>query len=148
MVAKSGDSLLKKDARDALIKRLIPLATVVTPNLPEASVLAGLRVRSLEDMKKAATNFWNFVVHERSYVIGGNSDGEQFTPKARLSTALGQNTTETCNTYNMLKLTRELFKIKGDVKYADYFERTQINEILAAITAVKRQVGRLCSAAT
>src|SRR4030042_1266590 len=54
MVAKSGDSLLRKDAQDALIKRLIPLAMVITPNLMEASVLTGLKVRSIEEMKKAA----------------------------------------------------------------------------------------------
>ena len=40
MVAKSGDSLLRKDAQEALIRELIPLAWIVTPNLPEASVLA------------------------------------------------------------------------------------------------------------
>jgi hydroxymethylpyrimidine/phosphomethylpyrimidine kinase len=54
MVAKSGDSLLRKDAQDALIKKLIPLSTVVTPNLPEASVLSGFKVSSIEGMKKAA----------------------------------------------------------------------------------------------
>jgi hydroxymethylpyrimidine/phosphomethylpyrimidine kinase len=54
MVAKSGDSLLRKDAQEALIKELIPLAWVITPNLPEASVLAGFKVTSLEEMRKAA----------------------------------------------------------------------------------------------
>jgi len=54
MVAKSGDALLREDAREALIKRLLPLAMVATPNLPEASVLAGLKVNSMEGMKKAA----------------------------------------------------------------------------------------------
>jgi hydroxymethylpyrimidine/phosphomethylpyrimidine kinase len=42
MVAKSGDSLLKEEAQKALRELLIPLAFVVTPNLPEASVLAGI----------------------------------------------------------------------------------------------------------
>jgi hydroxymethylpyrimidine kinase / phosphomethylpyrimidine kinase / thiamine-phosphate diphosphorylase len=54
MVAKSGDSLLRKDAREALIRELIPLAWIVTPNLPEASVLAGFKVTSIEEMRKAA----------------------------------------------------------------------------------------------
>jgi hydroxymethylpyrimidine/phosphomethylpyrimidine kinase len=54
MVAKSGDSLLRKDAREALIRELIPLAWIVTPNLPEASVLAGFNVTSVEEMRKAA----------------------------------------------------------------------------------------------
>jgi hydroxymethylpyrimidine/phosphomethylpyrimidine kinase len=54
MVAKGGASLLRKEAEDALIKRLLPLALVVTPNLHEASVLTGQKVRSVEEMKKAA----------------------------------------------------------------------------------------------
>ena len=48
MVAKSGDFLLRRDAQEALVKKLLPLATVVTPNLLEASVLTGLRIQSLE----------------------------------------------------------------------------------------------------
>jgi hydroxymethylpyrimidine kinase / phosphomethylpyrimidine kinase / thiamine-phosphate diphosphorylase len=54
MISKSGAALLRKDAQESLIKKLIPLAWVVTPNLMEASVLAGLKVNSLEGMKKAA----------------------------------------------------------------------------------------------
>jgi hydroxymethylpyrimidine/phosphomethylpyrimidine kinase len=54
MVSKSGAHLLRKEAQDALISRMIPLAWVVTPNLMEASVLSGLKVHSLEGMKKAA----------------------------------------------------------------------------------------------
>jgi len=54
MVSKSGAFLLRRDARDALIKELIPLAWVVTPNLMEASALSGLKVNSLAGMKKAA----------------------------------------------------------------------------------------------
>jgi hydroxymethylpyrimidine kinase/phosphomethylpyrimidine kinase len=54
MVSKSGTHLLRGDAQDALIKKLIPLAWVVTPNLMEASVLTGLKVNSLEGMRRAA----------------------------------------------------------------------------------------------
>jgi len=54
MVAKSGDPLLRSEARDALIGLLLPLAVVVTPNLHEARVLTGLKVENLEDMKLAA----------------------------------------------------------------------------------------------
>ncbi len=54
MVSKSGAYLLRKDARNALIKELLPLAWVVTPNLMEASALTGLKVDSLDGMKKAA----------------------------------------------------------------------------------------------
>lgn len=54
MMAKSGDPLLRPDAIDALRKLLIPLATVVTPNLPEAEALAGSPIDSLEGMREAA----------------------------------------------------------------------------------------------
>jgi hypothetical protein len=72
------------------------------------------------------------VVKERSYVIGGNSDGEYFTAKEKLSTAFGECTTETCNSHNMLKLTRHLFMWNPLVDYVDYYERTLYNHILAS----------------
>ncbi|MBN1851454.1 MAG: glycoside hydrolase family 127 protein [Pirellulales bacterium] len=83
-------------------------------------------------LKTAAEFFWETVVHERSYVIGGHSNGEHFSPKEKLSEALGPATTETCNTYNMLKLTRHLFCWEPDAKYADYYERALYNHILAS----------------
>jgi DUF1680 family protein len=85
-----------------------------------------------ESLRAAADFFWNTVVHERSYVIGGHSDGEAFSPKERLSEALGPNTTETCNTYNMLKLTRHLFCWTASAEYADYYERALVNHILCS----------------
>jgi hydroxymethylpyrimidine/phosphomethylpyrimidine kinase len=54
MIAKSGDPLLAVDARDALIAEILPLAFVVTPNLHEASALAGMPVRTLAEMEEAA----------------------------------------------------------------------------------------------
>ncbi len=83
-------------------------------------------------LKTASIFFWDTVVKERSYVIGGHSDGERFSPKERLSEALGPNTTETCNTYNMLKLTRHLFCWDPQAEYADYYERALYNHILAS----------------
>ena len=69
MVAKGGASLLRKEAEEALIKRLIPLSLVVTPNLHEASVLTGLKVRTLEEMKRAARRI--FEMGPRYVVIKG-----------------------------------------------------------------------------
>jgi hydroxymethylpyrimidine/phosphomethylpyrimidine kinase len=69
MVSKSGSFLLRKDAQDALVRKLIPLAWVITPNLAEASVLTGLKVNSLEEMKEAAR-----LIHElgaRHVVVKG-----------------------------------------------------------------------------
>ncbi|MFO1497528.1 MAG: glycoside hydrolase family 127 protein [Verrucomicrobiota bacterium] len=83
-------------------------------------------------LKTASQFFWETVVNERSYVIGGHSDGEAFTPKETLSQALGPNTTETCNTYNMLKLTQHLFEWEPNARYADYYERALYNHILAS----------------
>ncbi|MFN3975177.1 MAG: bifunctional hydroxymethylpyrimidine kinase/phosphomethylpyrimidine kinase [Dehalococcoidia bacterium] len=54
MVAKSGDRLLREDAVSALKTALLPLATVVTPNVPEAEALTGLTISSLADARKAA----------------------------------------------------------------------------------------------
>jgi len=53
MIAKSGDALLREDARAALIDLLLPLASLLTPNLPEAEALAGMRVETEADMREA-----------------------------------------------------------------------------------------------
>lgn len=54
MIAKSGARLLREEAVKTLIEKLIPIATVVTPNAREAEALSGIRIRDLEDQKKAA----------------------------------------------------------------------------------------------
>jgi hydroxymethylpyrimidine/phosphomethylpyrimidine kinase len=54
MVAKGGDLLLREDARAALIQQLLPLATIVTPNLHEARALCGFEIMTLEEMRRAA----------------------------------------------------------------------------------------------
>ncbi|WP_165226875.1 glycoside hydrolase family 127 protein [Aquisphaera insulae] len=85
--------------------------------------------------RAASSFFWDTVVKERSYVIGGHSDGEMFSPKETLSRAFGPSTTETCNTYNMLKLTRHLFTWEPRAQYADYYERALFNHILPSQNA-------------
>ncbi len=85
-----------------------------------------------EWLKTASVFFWDTVVKERSYCIGGHSNREMFSPKEQLSQALGPKTTETCNTYNVLKLTRHLFCWDPQVEYADYYERALYNHILAS----------------
>jgi uncharacterized protein len=82
--------------------------------------------------RDAALFFWREVVEHRSYVTGGNSVGERFkTPPDVLASVLTDQTQETCNTYNMLKLTNHLFSWSGEPKYADYYERAFLNHILA-----------------
>ncbi|MBR5937945.1 MAG: bifunctional hydroxymethylpyrimidine kinase/phosphomethylpyrimidine kinase [Clostridiales bacterium] len=54
MVATSGAKLITDDAIDVLIKKLMPLATVITPNIPEGEILSGMKITCREDMEKAA----------------------------------------------------------------------------------------------
>ncbi len=78
MVAKSGDVLLEPEARDALIASLLPLATVVTPNLPEAEVLCGFPVTDMDGMRQAAQ-----FIHAQGprcvVVKGGHLEGTGFS---------------------------------------------------------------------
>jgi hydroxymethylpyrimidine/phosphomethylpyrimidine kinase len=75
MVSKSGAHLLRKDAQKAVIERLIPLATVVTPNLFEASVLTGRKVNSLDEMREVAAQIWR--LGAKNVVIkGGHLKGK------------------------------------------------------------------------
>ncbi|SMB88003.1 hydroxymethylpyrimidine/phosphomethylpyrimidine kinase [Desulfonispora thiosulfatigenes DSM 11270] len=54
MISKSGFDLLQPEAKEALISHLLPLAEVVTPNIPEAEVIVGMKIDTVEDMEKAA----------------------------------------------------------------------------------------------
>jgi hydroxymethylpyrimidine/phosphomethylpyrimidine kinase len=75
MVAKSGDRLLREEAVEALRRELVPLATVVTPNLPEAGVLVGRAVRSPDEMRAAAADIVG--LGARSVVVkGGHLAGD------------------------------------------------------------------------
>ncbi|WP_082926834.1 beta-L-arabinofuranosidase domain-containing protein [Paenibacillus tuaregi] len=82
---------------------------------------------------KAAEKFWEMVVNDHTYITGGNSENEQFREPGQLDNYRNNINDETCNSYNMLKLTRELFRLTGDIKYANYYEKTLQNEILASI---------------
>ncbi len=74
MVAKGGDLLLRQDAVDTLRSRLLPLATIVTPNLPEAEQLTGIRGTRLQNLKDAAKYIID--LGARSVVIkGGHRKG-------------------------------------------------------------------------
>ncbi|MDP9375609.1 MAG: bifunctional hydroxymethylpyrimidine kinase/phosphomethylpyrimidine kinase [Chloroflexota bacterium] len=75
MVAKSGDRLLREEAVGALWERLLPLALVVTPNIPEAETLAGMTIAGDEDRREAARRIAAFGPR---YVIvkGGHAEGD------------------------------------------------------------------------
>lgn len=78
-----------------------------------------------------AVNFWNIVVGQHTYVIGGNSNGEYFKAPGRIASELSDSTCEVCNSYNMLKLTRQLFFTNpARTDYMDYYEGTLWNQML------------------
>jgi len=81
---------------------------------------------------RAASFFWDRVVHHHSYVTGGNTNHEYFGKPDQLSMRLSPATTETCNVYNMLKLTDLLFRIEPTPQAMDYYERAMLNHILAS----------------
>ncbi|MEV6643021.1 beta-L-arabinofuranosidase domain-containing protein [Amycolatopsis sp. NPDC051371] len=77
-----------------------------------------------------AVNFWRIVLDHHTYVIGGNSDGEYFQTPDAIASRLSDSTCEVCNTYNMLKLTRQLFFTSPAPEYMDYYELALFNQIL------------------
>lgn len=82
---------------------------------------------------KGAEFFWETVVKNRSVSIGGNSVREHFHPANNFSSMIESNQgPETCNTYNMLRLTKMLFLSHPDSRYMDYFERALYNHILSS----------------
>src|SRR6185312_5666247 len=81
----------------------------------------------------AATGFFNVVLKDHTYVTGGNSEDEHFHTPGALNQYRDNVNDETCNAYNMTKLTRDLFMVTGDVKYAHFYERIHINEVLASM---------------
>jgi uncharacterized protein len=92
----------------------------------------GYELTGNDQQKAIASFFWQTVISHHTFATGGNSDEEYFFTPDKLSEHLGPNTTETCNTYNMLKLTRHLFSWTAEPKYADYYEQALYNHILAS----------------
>ncbi len=82
--------------------------------------------------RRTAEFFWETVVNHHSYVTGGHGNDEYFGEPDRLRNRLGDGTTETCNVYNMLKLTDHLFEWTASPAAADFYERALFNHILAS----------------
>ncbi|MEU6353900.1 beta-L-arabinofuranosidase domain-containing protein [Streptomyces sp. NPDC047072] len=87
---------------------------------------------SQETYAQAARNFWGMVAGPRTYSLGGTGQGEMFRARNAISATLGDDNAETCATYNMLKLSRQLFFREPDPAYLDYYERGLTNHILAS----------------
>ncbi|MEY8759049.1 beta-L-arabinofuranosidase domain-containing protein [Chryseobacterium tongliaoense] len=121
---------------------------VLNPLLSEEDNLTGMhantqipkvigykRIADLENntaWSNAADFFWHNVTEKRSSVIGGNSVSEHFNPVTDFSGMIKSiEGPETCNTYNMLKLTKALFATLPKSYYMDYYERALYNHILS-----------------
>lgn len=101
--------------------------------IPKADACAKVyEITGDKSEKRAAEFFWNTVVFHHTYVTGGNSDREYFGPADHLDNRFSA-PTETCNTYNMLKLTEHLFRWNpSNPAYFDFYERALYNHILGA----------------
>ena len=82
--------------------------------------------------RRTAEFFWDRVVHHHSYVNGSHGNHEHFGPPDSLNNRLSSNTSESCNVYNMLKLTEHLFEWEASPAEAGFYERALINHILSS----------------
>lgn len=81
---------------------------------------------------QAAINYWDDVVSRRTTAIGGSGVASYFQPAAKASRYITEaDGPESCNTYNMLKLTELLYQVTHDAKYIDYYEKATLNHILS-----------------
>jgi DUF1680 family protein len=115
---KAGDDKLANFHANTQIPKLIALARLH-------------ELTGRQDDARAASYFWNRVTQHHSFVIGGNADREYFFEPDTIATHITEQTCESCNSYNMLKLTRHLYSWSPDASYFDYYERTHLNHILA-----------------
>ena len=113
--------------------------TVFTQNPQYYAMLTEQEKADLPMYLTAAQNFFDVVVQHHTYATGSNSQSEHFhaggllySDAQEMGEAGNATTSETCNEYNMLKLARELLRLTKDVKYANYYENTFINTILAS----------------
>ena len=116
---KDGKDVLQGRHSNTQIPKLVGLARIYEDTGDEKS-------------KDAAEFFWETVVRNHTYSIGGNSNHEYLGPPKKLNDRLSSNTAETCNTYNMLRLTRHVFSWNPSAEAADYYERAYLNHILAS----------------
>ncbi|KAF2664975.1 secreted protein [Microthyrium microscopicum] len=97
------------------------------------SAIREFKATGKQRYKDIAANAWQIVINAHTYSIGGNSQGEAFRAANMISKQLTGAVNEGCNSYNMLKLTRELWSVDANASnttYFDYYERTLLNHLL------------------
>jgi len=90
---------------------------------------------------RAATYFWDEVALHHSFATGGHGKNEYLSQSDHLNNMIDGRTAETCDVYNMIKMSRTLFSVDPDIRYADFHERALFNHILASQDPVD---GRVC----
>jgi DUF1680 family protein len=110
-------------------------------NIPKLIALARIYELTGDTADRSAAEFfWKTVVYHHSYVTGGNGNEEYFGPENKLRNRLGEGTTESCNVYNMLKLSEHLFEWEASSQVADFYERALFNHILSSQNPVTGNV--------
>ena len=117
--AKTGDNVLNNHHANTTIPKFM-------------GALKRYVVTGEERYLEYAAQFWELVTENHTYVTGGNSEWEHFGEDRILDKERTNCNCETCNVYNMQKMTKLLFMITGEVKYADWYENTYINSILSS----------------
>lgn len=130
---KLAERIHHKRILDPLIAREDRLANNhANTQVPKLIGLARLyEITRKPEYHTASTFFWERVTGHHSFVIGGNADREYFFEPDNISKHITEQTCESCNTYNMLKLTRHLYSWSPQGSYFDYYERAHLNHILA-----------------
>jgi uncharacterized protein len=128
-----AEKLRHKAVLDPLTRQEDRLAGLhANTQIPKLVGLARLHELTGDPAHAAAARFFHTaVVNRHSYVIGGNSEREHFGEPGQLQGTLTTATCESCNSYNMLKLTRHLFGWEPRAELFDYYERVQLNHMLA-----------------
>ncbi|UDF05529.1 glycoside hydrolase family 127 protein [Asticcacaulis sp. AND118] len=118
---------------DPLAQRQDQLANLhANTTIPKLIGLARLHeLTGQQSYATASDFFWERVTKHHSFVIGGNADREHFFQPDNVAKHVTEQTCESCNTYNMLKLTRHLYSWAPDASYFDYYERAHLNHMLA-----------------
>jgi DUF1680 family protein len=103
-------------------------------NIPKA-IASAARYGYAGDLSDglAATFFWDRVTAHHTFATGGHGKDEYFRDPDRWGEIVDGRTSESCNIYNMLKLTRRLFALRPDVRYAEFHEKALFNHVLASI---------------
>jgi DUF1680 family protein len=96
-------------------------------------VLARYAVTGRPSDGAAATFFWERVALHHSFATGGHGRNEYFGEPDKLDDMVEGRTAETCNVYNMIKMTRALFALDPQIRYADFHERALFNHILGSM---------------